>query len=52
MEELIDLEALIQMNYRSVSGGWHDATAGWCKDNLKKRISILWELICTISGAE
>ena len=37
VEELIDLEALIQMNYRSVSGGWHDATARWCKDNLKKR---------------
>lgn len=52
VEELIDLEALIQMNYRSVSGGWHDATARWCKDNLKKGISILWELICTISGAE
>ena len=37
VEELIDLDALIQMNYRSVSGGWHDATARWCKDNLKKR---------------
>ncbi|MCQ5258602.1 CpsB/CapC family capsule biosynthesis tyrosine phosphatase, partial [Mediterraneibacter faecis] len=37
-EELIDLEALMQMNYRSVSGDWKDWTARWCKDNLKKRI--------------
>ena len=37
VEELIDLEALIQMNYRSVSGDWKDSTARWCKDNLKKK---------------
>ena len=28
--------ALIQMNYRSVGGSWHDVTARWCRDNLKK----------------
>ena len=36
LEELIGLDALIQMNYRSVGGSWHDVTARWCRDNLKK----------------
>ena len=36
VEELIDLEALIQMNYRSVGGKWYDATTRWCRDALKK----------------
>ena len=36
LEELIGLDALIQMNYRSVGGSWQDVTARWCRDNLKK----------------
>lgn len=36
VEELIDQGAYIQLNYRSISGKWHDPTSKWCKKLLKK----------------
>lgn len=35
-EELVALGAYTQMNYSSVSGGWTDARARWCRKMLKK----------------
>ncbi len=36
IEELSDCDVLIQLNYRSVGGGFLDETARWCKKQLKK----------------
>ena len=36
IEELLDSDIRVQLNYRSVGGGWTDETARWCKKQLKK----------------
>ena len=36
MEELIELGAYIQLNYRSVGGKWYDEKTRWCRKMLKE----------------
>lgn len=35
-EELIDMGALFQMNYRRISGKWYEETTRWCRKMLKQ----------------
>lgn len=35
-EELVEYGAYLQMNARSLNGGWMDKKARWCRKNLKK----------------
>ena len=36
-EELIDMGALLQMNYRRISGKWYEETTRWCRKMLKQK---------------
>lgn len=36
LEELIDMGAYIQMNYRSIGRPWYEDTARWCRSMLKQ----------------
>ena len=35
LEELIDMGAYIQLNYRSIDGSWFNDTARWCRRQLR-----------------
>ena len=35
-EELVDMGALLQMNYRRISGKWYEETTRWCRKMLKQ----------------
>lgn len=37
IEELREQDVRIQLNYRSVGGGWYDRTARWCRKMLKEK---------------
>ena len=35
-EELVDMGALLQMNYRRIGGKWYEDTTRWCRKMLKQ----------------
>lgn len=37
-EELVDMGALLQMNYRRIDGKWYEETTRWCRKMLKQEM--------------